>query len=41
MIPILKPAGFAVIACPDLQSVCALVAEDNQAFLINPYYPYY
>ena len=25
---ILKPEGFAVITCPDLQSVCALVAQD-------------
>jgi hypothetical protein len=24
-----KPEGFAVITCPDLQSVCALVAEDK------------
>lgn len=24
---VLKPDGFAVITCPDLQSVCALVAE--------------
>ena len=26
---VLKPHGFAVITCPDLQSVCALVAEDK------------
>jgi predicted SAM-dependent methyltransferase len=26
---VLKPEGFAVITCPDLQSVCALVAEDK------------
>ncbi|WP_292938413.1 class I SAM-dependent methyltransferase [Noviherbaspirillum sp.] len=26
---VLKPDGFVVIACPDLQSVCALVAEDK------------
>ena len=26
---ILKPDGFAVITCPDLQAVCALVAEDK------------
>lgn len=26
---VLKPSGFAVITCPDLQSVCALVAEDK------------
>ncbi len=25
----LKPDGFAVITCPDLKSVCALVAEDK------------
>ena len=25
----LKPGGFVVITCPDLQSVCALVAEDK------------
>ena len=24
-----KPAGFALITCPDLQSVCALVAQGN------------
>ncbi|SEP92216.1 Methyltransferase domain-containing protein [Solimonas aquatica] len=24
---VLKPEGFAVITCPDLQSICALVAE--------------
>lgn len=28
---VLKPDGFAVITCPDLQSVCALVAEDKLA----------
>jgi len=27
--PMLKPDGFVVITCPDLQSVCALVAEDK------------
>jgi len=32
---ILKPDGFAVITCPDLQSVCALVAEDK---LTDPAY---
>ena len=26
---VLKPDGFAVITCPDLQSVCALVAKDK------------
>jgi predicted SAM-dependent methyltransferase len=26
---VLKPSGFAVITCPDLQAVCALVAEDK------------
>lgn len=26
---VLKPEGFAVITCPDLQSICALVAEDK------------
>lgn len=26
---VLKPDGFAVITCPDLQSVCKLVAEDK------------
>lgn len=26
---VLKQGGFAVITCPDLQSVCALVAEDK------------
>ena len=26
---VLKPNGFAVITCPDLQAVCALVAEDK------------
>ncbi len=26
---VLTPNGFAVITCPDLQSVCALVAEDK------------
>ncbi|BCU07995.1 class I SAM-dependent methyltransferase [Allochromatium tepidum] len=26
---VLRPDGFAVITCPDLQSVCALVAEDK------------
>ena len=26
---VLKPDGFAVVTCPDLQAVCALVAEDK------------
>jgi hypothetical protein len=26
---VLKPDGFAVITCPDLQSICALVAQDR------------
>jgi predicted SAM-dependent methyltransferase len=26
---VLRPDGFAVITCPDLQSVCALVADDK------------
>lgn len=26
---VLKPEGFAVITCPDLQSVCELVAQDR------------
>jgi predicted SAM-dependent methyltransferase len=26
---VLKPDGFAVITCPDLQSVCKLIAEDK------------
>ena len=26
---VLKPDGFAIVTCPDLQSVCALVAEDK------------
>lgn len=26
---VLKPSGFAVITCPDLQSVCALVADNK------------
>jgi ubiquinone/menaquinone biosynthesis C-methylase UbiE len=32
---VLKPGGLAVITCPDLQSVCALVAEDK---LLEPAY---
>lgn len=32
---VLKPQGFAVITCPDLQSVCALIAEDK---LLEPAY---
>jgi len=31
----LKPDGFAVITCPDLQSVCALVAQNK---LLEPAY---
>jgi hypothetical protein len=26
---VLKPSGFVVITCPDLQTVCQLVAEDK------------
>lgn len=26
---VLKPDGFVVITCPDLQSVCAMIAEDK------------
>ena len=26
---VLRPNGFAIITCPDLQSVCALIAEDK------------
>lgn len=26
---VLKPSGFSLITCPDLQSVCALVAQGN------------
>ena len=32
---VLKPDGFLVVTCPDLQSVCKLVAEDK---LIEPAY---
>jgi hypothetical protein len=32
---VLKPGGFAVITCPDLQSVCALIADDK---LTDPAY---
>ena len=32
---VLKPEGFAVITCPDLMSVCALIAEDK---LTDPAY---
>ena len=32
---VLKPQGYAVITCPDLQSVCALVAQDK---LLDPAY---
>lgn len=32
---VLKPEGFLLITCPDLQTVCALVAEDK---LVDPAY---
>jgi ubiquinone/menaquinone biosynthesis C-methylase UbiE len=32
---VLRPDGFVVITCPDLQSVCALVAQDK---LLEPAY---
>jgi ubiquinone/menaquinone biosynthesis C-methylase UbiE len=32
---VLKPEGFAVVTCPDLQSICALVAEGK---LLEPAY---
>ena len=32
---VLRPDGFVVITCPDLQSVCALVAQDK---LLDPAY---
>lgn len=32
---VLKPEGFLVVTCPDMQSVCALVAEDK---LLEPAY---
>jgi len=32
---VLKPDGFLVITCPDLQSVCSLIAEDK---LLEPAY---
>ncbi len=32
---VLKPTGFLVVTCPDLQAVCALIAEDK---LIDPAY---
>lgn len=32
---VLKPEGFLIVTCPDLQSVCALVAEDK---LLEPAY---
>ena len=32
---VLRPDGFLVITCPDLQSVCALVAQDK---LLDPAY---
>lgn len=35
---VLKPDGFCVITCPDLQSVCALVAQDKliEAAYVSP-----
>lgn len=35
---VLKPTGFLVITCPDLQSVCALVADDKltEAAYVSP-----
>jgi hypothetical protein len=35
---VLSPQGFVVITCPDLQSVCALVAEDKltEAAYVSP-----
>jgi len=35
---VLKPDGFLVLTCPDLQSVCALIAEDKltEAAYISP-----
>jgi predicted SAM-dependent methyltransferase len=37
-IRVLKPNGFLVITCPDLQSVCKLVAEDKltEAAYVSP-----
>jgi len=32
---VLKPSGFAVITCPDLQGVCELIAQDK---LLEPAY---
>lgn len=32
---VLKPGGFAVVTCPDLQSICALIAEGK---LLEPAY---
>ena len=32
---VLRPDGFVVVTCPDLQSVCALIAEDK---LVQPAY---
>ena len=32
---VLKPDGFLVVTCPDLQSVCALIAQDK---LVEPAY---
>lgn len=35
---VLKADGFVVITCPDLQSICALVAEDKltEAAYVSP-----
>ena len=35
---VLKPDGFLVLTCPDLQSVCALIAEDKltEAAYVSP-----
>jgi SAM-dependent methyltransferase len=35
---VLRPNGFVVITCPDLQSVCALVAQDKltEAIYVSP-----
>ena len=32
---VLRPEGFLVLTCPDLQSICALIAEDK---LVTPAY---
>ena len=33
---VLKPDGFALITCPDLQSICEIVAKDK---LLDPLFP--